>query len=120
LTKTPGLITNEFLSSLDLAVNAEFHFLVCQVCQMALGVGDVKSHLAKIHGRQSTHSEMTLKLMLNSLEVAERLPTNIRGPRTLVHGLKVHDAMACSHCSFLSRSTEYLRKHHSKDHSMEP
>ncbi|KAI6140236.1 hypothetical protein BKA82DRAFT_4363753 [Pisolithus tinctorius] len=120
LTKTPGLITNEFLSSLDLAVNAEFHFLVCQVCQMALGVGDVKSHLAKIHGRRSTYSDMTLKLMLISLEVAEKLPTGIRGPRTMVHGLKVHDAMACSHCSFLSRSTDYLRKHHSKDHSMEP
>ncbi|KAI5993057.1 hypothetical protein F5J12DRAFT_786048 [Pisolithus orientalis] len=66
---TPGLISNEFLSSLDLAVNAEFHFLICWVCQMALGVGDVESHLVKIHGRQST---------------------------------------------------EYLRKHHSKDHPMEP
>ncbi|KIN98245.1 hypothetical protein M404DRAFT_31433 [Pisolithus tinctorius Marx 270] len=55
-----------------------------------------------------------------SLEVTEQLPTGITGPRTIVHGLKVFEAMACSHCNFLSRSTERLRKHHSKDHPMEP
>ncbi|KAI6139187.1 hypothetical protein BKA82DRAFT_4365200 [Pisolithus tinctorius] len=120
LTTAPGLISDGFLDSLNLAVNAEFHFLTCQVCEMALRAGEVKSHLAKIHGRQATYSDMTLKLSMASLEVKEQLPTGITGPRTIVHGLKVFEAMACSHCDFLSRSTEHLRKHHSKEHPMEP
>ncbi|KAI5996590.1 hypothetical protein F5J12DRAFT_785376 [Pisolithus orientalis] len=119
LTTAPGLISDKFLDSLNLAVNAEFHFLTCQVCEMALRAGEVKSHLAKIHGRQATYSDMTLKLAMASLEVTEQLPTGITGPRTIVHGLKVIEAMACSHCDFLSRSTEHLQKHHSRDHPME-
>ncbi|KAI6137530.1 hypothetical protein BKA82DRAFT_75323, partial [Pisolithus tinctorius] len=114
-----GLISDGFLDSLNLAVNAEFHFLTCQVCEMALRAGEVKGHLAKIHGRQATYSDMTLKLAMASLEVTEQLPTGITGPRTIVHGLKVIEAMACSHCDFLSRSAERLRKHHSRDHPME-
>ncbi|KAI5984196.1 hypothetical protein F5J12DRAFT_787610 [Pisolithus orientalis] len=86
---------------------------------MALRAGEVKSHLAKIHGRQATYSDMTLKLAMASLEVTEQLPTGITGPRTIVHGLKVIEAMACSHCDFLSRSTEHLQKHDSRDHPME-
>ncbi|KAI5987913.1 hypothetical protein F5J12DRAFT_786984 [Pisolithus orientalis] len=54
-------------------VNAEFHFLTCQVCEMPLGVGEVKSHLAKIHGRQATYSDMTLKPAMASLEVNDRV-----------------------------------------------
>ncbi|KIO07518.1 hypothetical protein M404DRAFT_135476, partial [Pisolithus tinctorius Marx 270] len=107
-----------YLDSLDLVVNAEFHFLTCQICQVALSTEEVRGHLAKTHGRHSTYNNYQFNLALGALKVAADLPTNITGPRPRVEGLKVHDGVACDNCHFLSRSKDNLRKHHGKEHPM--
>ncbi|KAI5996054.1 hypothetical protein EDC04DRAFT_2612931 [Pisolithus marmoratus] len=81
---TNGLLHHTYLDSLNLAVNAEFHFLTCQICQ------------SRYHDHQ-------FNLAISALRVAKELPSHIPGPRTIVHGLKVHDGMACSQCMFVSR-----------------
>ncbi|KAI6006427.1 hypothetical protein EDC04DRAFT_2611448 [Pisolithus marmoratus] len=100
---TNGLLHHTYLDSLNLAVNAEFHFLTCQICQAALAPGEVKHHLTKLHGTQSRYHDHQFNLAISALRVAKELPSHIPGPRTIVHGLKVHDGMACSQCMFVSR-----------------
>ncbi|KAI6042304.1 hypothetical protein EDC04DRAFT_2600905 [Pisolithus marmoratus] len=117
---TNGLLHHAYLDSLNLAVNAEFHFLACQICQAALAPGEVKHHLTKVHGTQSRYNDHQFNLAISAMNVATELPSHITGPRTMVHGLKVHDGVACSQCSFVSRSGEWLRKHHAKHHPTIP
>ncbi|KAI6155874.1 hypothetical protein BKA82DRAFT_4011284 [Pisolithus tinctorius] len=117
---TSGLYHHPYLDSLDLAVNAEFHFLTCQICQVALATEEVRSHLTRVHGRPHAYNDGQFQLAIKSLATVAGLPATITGPRSLVHGLKVHNGLACNHCPFLSRSEERLRKHHSKDHPSIP
>ncbi|KAI5996098.1 hypothetical protein EDC04DRAFT_2612808 [Pisolithus marmoratus] len=53
-TPAKGLLHNSYLDSLNLAVNAEFDFLACQICQTALGVDDVKQHLTIASGMEAS------------------------------------------------------------------
>ncbi|KAI6016334.1 hypothetical protein BKA83DRAFT_4497956 [Pisolithus microcarpus] len=115
-----GLLHHSYLDSLNLAVNAEFGFLTCQICQSALAVHEVRYHLTNSHKTQSRYSDHLFKLAILELKVASALPSNITGPRPMVHGLKVQDGMACNQCSLLSRSAERLRQHHSKHHPTMP
>ncbi|KAI6009129.1 hypothetical protein EDC04DRAFT_2610721 [Pisolithus marmoratus] len=117
---TIGLLHHTYLDSLNLAVNAEFHFLTCQICQAALAPGEVKHHLTKMHGTQSRYNNHQFKLATAALNVVTELPSHITGPRPMVHGLKVQDGLACSQCSFISRSGEWLRQHYSKSHPTMP
>ncbi|KAI6043203.1 hypothetical protein EDC04DRAFT_2600380 [Pisolithus marmoratus] len=100
---TNGLLHHAYLDSLNLAVNAEFHFLASQICQAGLAPGEVKHHLTKVHGTQSRYNDHQFNLAISAMNVATELPSHITGPRTMVHGLKVHDGVACSQCSFGSR-----------------
>ncbi|KAI6038203.1 hypothetical protein EDC04DRAFT_2604195 [Pisolithus marmoratus] len=93
-TPAKGLLHNSYLDSLNLAVNAEFDFLTCQICQTALGVDDVKQHLAKMHGTQSRYKDDQFKLAISALEVVLQPPPHITGPR----------------------SGERLQKHHARQH----
>ncbi|KAI6023272.1 hypothetical protein EDC04DRAFT_2900593 [Pisolithus marmoratus] len=88
---TNGLLHHTYLDSLNLAVNAEFHFLTCQICQAALAPGEVKHHLTKLHGTQSRYNDHEFNLAISAFRVAKELPPHIPGPRTIVHGLKVHN-----------------------------
>ncbi|KAI6035743.1 hypothetical protein EDC04DRAFT_2604933 [Pisolithus marmoratus] len=117
---TIGLLHHTYLDSLNLAVNAEFHFLTCQICQAALAPGEVKHHLTKMHGTQSRYNNHQFKLAITALRVATELPSHITGPRPMVHGLKLQDGQACSQCLFISRSGEWLQQHHSKHHPTMP
>ncbi|KAI5982120.1 hypothetical protein EDC04DRAFT_2616906 [Pisolithus marmoratus] len=85
---TNGLLHHTYLDSLNLAVNAEFHFLTCQICQAALAPGEVKHHLTRLHGTQSRYNDHEFNLAISAFRVAKELPPHIPGPRTIVHGLK--------------------------------
>ncbi|KAI6025430.1 hypothetical protein EDC04DRAFT_2899872 [Pisolithus marmoratus] len=65
---TIGLLHHTYLDSLNLAVNAEFHFLTSQICQAALAPGE-------------------FKLAISALKVATDLPSHITGPRPMVRGM---------------------------------
>ncbi|KAI6010559.1 hypothetical protein EDC04DRAFT_2610137 [Pisolithus marmoratus] len=93
-----GLLHNSYLDSLNLAVNAEFDFLTCQICQTALGADDVKQHLTKMHGTQSRYKDDLFKLAISVLKVVLQPPPHITGPR----------------------SGECLRKHHAQQHPNMP
>ncbi|KAI6020603.1 hypothetical protein EDC04DRAFT_2607399 [Pisolithus marmoratus] len=84
---TIGLLHHTYLDSLNLAVNAEFHFLTCQICQAALAPGEVKHHLTKLHGTQSRYNDHQFKLAISALKVATDLPSHITGPRPMVRGM---------------------------------
>ncbi|KAI6010547.1 hypothetical protein EDC04DRAFT_2610128 [Pisolithus marmoratus] len=84
---TIGLLHHTYLDSLNLAVNAEFHFLTCQICQTALAPGEVKHHLTKLHGTQSRYNDDQFKLAISALKVATELPSHITGPRPMVRGM---------------------------------
>ncbi|KAI6025465.1 hypothetical protein EDC04DRAFT_2899798 [Pisolithus marmoratus] len=86
---TNGLLHHTYLDSLNLAVNAEFHFLTCQICQEALAPGEVKHHLTKLHGTQSRYHDHQFNLAISALRVAKELPSHIPGPRTIVRGMAV-------------------------------
>ncbi|KAI5987426.1 hypothetical protein EDC04DRAFT_2614810 [Pisolithus marmoratus] len=93
-----GLLHNSYLDSLNLAVNAEFDFLTCQICQTALGADDVKQHLTKMHGTQSRYKDDLFKLAISALKVVLQPPPHITGPR----------------------SGEHLQKHHAQQHPNMP
>ncbi|KAI6041173.1 hypothetical protein EDC04DRAFT_2893388 [Pisolithus marmoratus] len=80
---TIGLLHHTYLDSLNLAVNAEFHFLTCQICQAALAPGEVKHHLTKMHGTQLRYNNHQFKLATAALNVATELPSHITGPRPM-------------------------------------
>ncbi|KAI5996060.1 hypothetical protein EDC04DRAFT_2612936 [Pisolithus marmoratus] len=80
-----GLLHNSYLDSLNLAVNAEFDFLTCQICQTALGPDDVKQHLTKMHGTQSRYKDDQFKLAISALKVVLQPPPHITGPRSIQH-----------------------------------
>ncbi|KAI5987329.1 hypothetical protein EDC04DRAFT_2614860 [Pisolithus marmoratus] len=82
---TNGLLHNSYLDSLNLAVNAEFDFLTCQICQTALGADDVKQHLTKMHGTQSRYKDDLFKLAISALKVVLQPPPHITGPRSIHH-----------------------------------
>ncbi|KAI6100651.1 hypothetical protein F5141DRAFT_1066224 [Pisolithus sp. B1] len=115
-----GLFHHPYLETMDLAVNAEFGFLTCLICQSALAVDEVKHHLTNLHQTRSRYDENLFKAAILATKVAPMIPSNIAGPRPIVHGLKVHDGVACSMCKFVSRSGERLRKHHSQHHATMP
>ncbi|KAI6043205.1 hypothetical protein EDC04DRAFT_2600382 [Pisolithus marmoratus] len=69
-----GLLHNSYLDSLNLAVNAEFDFLTCQICQTALGADDVKQHLTKMHGTQSRYKDDLFKLAISALKQHPNMP----------------------------------------------
>ncbi|KAI6040088.1 hypothetical protein EDC04DRAFT_2602735 [Pisolithus marmoratus] len=95
-TPAKGLLHSSYLGSLNLAVNAEFDFLTGQICQTALGADVVKQHLTKTHGTQSRYKDGLFKVAISALKVVLQPPPHITGPRSIVHGLKVHDGMACN------------------------
>ncbi|KAI6117140.1 hypothetical protein EDD16DRAFT_1520180 [Pisolithus croceorrhizus] len=51
-----GLLHNTYMETLNLAVNAEFGFLTCQICQSAQAVNRVKHHLVNFHQTVQMHT----------------------------------------------------------------
>lgn len=114
-------IQHPYLNSLNLAVNAEFHFLVCQVCKEAIVTSTTRAHIVNKHPELvSVFQQRQFDDMVNELQLASSLPINITGPRSVVHGLAVCDALACNHCPMVMTKAKNMREHHVRQHEDAP
>ena len=115
---TAPFIHHVFLTNLNLAVNAEFHFLICQLCKEAIPTSMTRGHLVNKHSEllHAFHQEQFNKVA-GELQLAQCLPTSISGPRSIVHGLAVHDALACDQCQTVLTKAKNMRYHHHHHHS---
>lgn len=117
----PCYIRHPYLTALNLVVNAEFHMLVCQLCKEAIATPAAKAHIVNKHSELL--SKFTLEhfqTVVSELQLTPLLPTNISGPRSIVHGLTVCDALACPHCPMVMTKSKHMREHHIKHHQDQP
>ncbi|KAI6097262.1 hypothetical protein F5141DRAFT_1294896 [Pisolithus sp. B1] len=112
----PHFICHPYLDSIDLVVNAEFHFLACRTCKEGIATTAGRAHLVNKHPELlSTFDQGHFDLITSQLRVTASLPT-ITGPRPKVHGLEVFDAMACSFCSMVYTKQKKMKEHHGLQH----
>lgn len=119
ITSNDGLLHHPYLDTLHLVVNEEFHFLVCQMCSIALYKEDVIAHLTKNHLTLQI-DQVRFMQAITDMMLAKNFPSSIVGPRNEVHGLSIQDAFACDHCSKLYLSENTIRSHHHKQHKNIP
>lgn len=110
-------IHHTFLTSLNLAVNAEFRFLVCQLCKEGIPTSTARGHIV------NKHPELLLAFCQDQLDNVERklqlapsLPDTILGPRSIVHGLSICDAFACNKCPMVLTKYYKMKVHHQHCH----
>ena len=110
-------IHHPFLTSLNLAINTEFHFLVCQLCKEGIATSMARGHVVNKHPELlgAFHQEQ-LDKVARELQLAPTLPTSISGPRPIVHGLAVHDALACGQCQTVLTKPKNMRYHQLHHH----
>lgn len=106
-----------YLNMLNLVVNAEFHFLVCQLCQEAILATAGRGHIKNKHKELLTaYNKEKYSKAIIELDVASLLPSNIEGPRPAVHGLRLENALACERCSTVMANSKSMREHHLVQH----
>ncbi|KAI6001146.1 hypothetical protein EDC04DRAFT_3095955 [Pisolithus marmoratus] len=89
-----GFLYHPYLDTINLKVNWEFRFLICEVCKEAIKKQDVICHV-KTHKLRVDPSQ--LAKATDQLKVVSDFPT-IKGPHLPVKGLPLHNAFAC-YCS---------------------
>ncbi|KAI5985430.1 hypothetical protein EDC04DRAFT_2913772 [Pisolithus marmoratus] len=110
------LIHHPYLDGLNMMVNVELRFLICQLCEEGIAPTAGRAHLVNKHAEllpmfdQDHFDSITMQL-----QVATSLP-NIVGPRSRVHGLAVFDAMACDSCTMVYTKQKKMRAHHGSKH----
>ncbi|KAI6045504.1 hypothetical protein EDC04DRAFT_2888964 [Pisolithus marmoratus] len=86
-----GFLYHPYLDTINLKVDWEFRFLICDVCKEAIKkqdvIGHVKTHKLKVDPSQ-------LAKATDQLKVVSDFPT-IKGPHLPVKGLPLHNAFAC-------------------------
>ncbi|KAI6100652.1 hypothetical protein F5141DRAFT_1066225 [Pisolithus sp. B1] len=113
-------IHHPYLDALNLVVNAEFHFLVCQLCKEGITATAGRAHLVNKHPELlPTFDQEHFQGITSQLQVTTSLPT-ITGPRSKVHGLAEFDALACDHCGSIYTTLKSIRKHHGTEHKQVP
>lgn len=114
---TSPFIHHVFLTRFNLVVNAEFQFLICQLCKEAIPTSMTKGHVVNKHP-ESIHAfdQVQFDSLVKELQLAPILPISISGPRAIVHGLAVHNALACSQCSMVLTKAKNMRDHHLQHH----
>jgi hypothetical protein len=110
-----GLARNDVLTSLNLAVNLQWRFLVCRECEVALPPKQVPKHLEKHHGVMPKKADVKimtrLQPVLQEFNVSDDLPTLPHGiPH--VAGLSLWDGVRCNLCDAVSTTTGSLTTHH--------
>ncbi|KAI6008561.1 hypothetical protein EDC04DRAFT_2610907 [Pisolithus marmoratus] len=92
-----GFLYHPYLDTINLKVNWEFRFLICEVCKEAIKkqdvIGHVKTHKLKVDPSQ-------LAKATDQLKVVSDFPT-IKEPHLPVKGLPLHNAFACYCSSYL-------------------
>ncbi|KAI6107256.1 hypothetical protein EDD17DRAFT_1477604 [Pisolithus thermaeus] len=112
----PHFIHHPYLDNLNLVVNAEFHFLVCQVCKEGIDAPSGRAHLVNKHPELlPSFDQEHYDDIVSQLRVATSLPT-VSGPRSEVHGLALFDALACNFCTTVYTKHKNMREHHGKKH----
>ena len=113
----PPVLHHPFLAAINLVVNAEFRFLICQLCQEGVAMSTTQSHIANQHPSllyafkrdQFCQAVEEMALVLD-------LPNIITGPRPIIQGLPVHSALACDQCpavfSFAKKMNDHYHCHH--------
>ncbi|KAF8417617.1 hypothetical protein L210DRAFT_3427928, partial [Boletus edulis BED1] len=115
-TKEP-FIHDAFLTKLNLVVNAEFHILICQLCKEGIPTPTTRSHIVNKHPELcSAFSQVQLDDVIRKLQLVASLPTAISGPRSIVHGLAIYEALACDQCSMVLTKSRKLKAHHLQCH----
>lgn len=117
LQPTFGLLHHDYLDAMNIVVNEEFHFLICEVCKIAIKTNTLKTHLHNKHlGANYKLKSDELSKAFKELDVIQgELPT-IQGPRPPLTGLPVTDAIACNLCSFVCGTSRTMDKHYSDCH----
>jgi hypothetical protein len=110
-----GIIRHPYLDTLHLIVNEEFRFLICEECQTALSKDHVVRHLEENHITPSVDRNQFTRA-ITDIKLANSLPVAIVGPRHQVHGLPLHDAIACDHCPKVYISEKKMQVHHARSH----
>lgn len=99
----PHFIRHPYLTGLNLVVNAEFDFLICQLCKEAIPAPTTRSHIVNKHPELlSMFSVERFQMVITKLQLTDYLPTGITGPRPIAHGLAVCDALASTHGPIVS------------------
>lgn len=100
ITQQATLLFHPYLDKLNLAVNAEFHFLVCRPCQEAIPVTAGQTHIKSKHLiLLGAYNKVQYQNAVADLGIKETLPNIIQGPRSAVHGLSVKESvLACQEC----------------------
>ncbi|KAI6025416.1 hypothetical protein EDC04DRAFT_2606298 [Pisolithus marmoratus] len=112
----PHFLRHPYLDGLNLVVNAELSFLTCQLCKEGVAPTAGRAHLVNKHAELlPTFNQERFDSILAQLHVAASLP-NLAGPRSIVHGLMVFDAIACKFCTFVYTKQKNMREHHMKKH----
>ncbi|KAI6016201.1 hypothetical protein EDC04DRAFT_2608529 [Pisolithus marmoratus] len=112
----PHFIHQPYLDSLNLVVNAELCFLTCQLCKEGVAPTAGQAHLVNKHVELlPTFDQECFDSILVQLQVAASLP-NLAGPRSIIHGLMVFDAITCKFCTVIYTKQKNMREHHMKKH----
>ncbi|KAI6041837.1 hypothetical protein EDC04DRAFT_2601317 [Pisolithus marmoratus] len=112
----PHFLCHPYLDSLNLVVNAELSFLMCQLCKEGVTPTAGRAHLVNKHAELlPTFDQEHFDSILAQLHVAASL-LNLAGPRSIVHGLMVFDAITCKFCTFVYTKQKNMREHHMKKH----
>ena len=105
------------LTSLNLAINTEFHFLVCQLCKEGITTSMARGHVINKHPELlgAFHQEQ-LDKVASKLQLAPTLPTSISGLRPIVHDLAVHNVLTCRQCQTVLTKPKNMRYHQLHHH----
>jgi Orsellinic acid/F9775 biosynthesis cluster protein D len=111
-------LSHPYLDQLHLKINAEFHFLICQLCQEAIPTKEAQGHISNKHPELSLSFNKThfYSIVKDLAIIPADLPANISGPRKPVHGLLIHDTIACGHCSSIFGKLTSMQNHHRSQH----
>ncbi|KAI5989945.1 hypothetical protein EDD15DRAFT_2198298 [Pisolithus albus] len=107
------LMVHPYLSSINLVVNWEYKFLICEPCKEAIEMKNIESHLKQTHKKgifkvDSTH----LAKVVEKLKVVSPSPT--------VKGLPVVDAHACHVHPAVFTNQKVVQKHYAEYHKGSP
>jgi hypothetical protein len=116
-TINPSFIDDHYLAKFNLTVNAEFQFIVCQLCKEGVAAPATQAHLSKEHSDLAkAFTPSIFQAVATKLQLATVLPLGITGPRSVVHGLAITDALACSHCLMILTKAKNMGEHHKNNH----
>lgn len=102
-----------------MVVNAEFHFLICQLCKEGISTSTARAHIANKHpDLLYAFKQDQFDQAVKEMALVFNLPDNISGPRPVIHGLAICDALACNQCPTVLGSVKKMKdhcRHHHQD-----